>query len=72
MLSDVRFSPPATCARRRPVILGASPSTLPAICRPLVSIPRGMAMAKSTVRPLIILIASSVMAWAAGMAIHGF
>jgi hypothetical protein len=31
-----------------------------------------MAMAKSTVRPLIILIAGSVMAWAAGMAIHGF
>jgi hypothetical protein len=32
------------------------------------AIPRGMAMAK----PLIFLIAVSVMAWAAGMAIHGF
>jgi hypothetical protein len=28
--------------------------------------------AKSTVKPLIILIAASVMAWAAAMAIHGF
>jgi len=33
---------------------------------------RGMAMAKSGVKPLIFLIAVSVMAWVAGMAIHGF
>jgi len=33
---------------------------------------RGMAMAKSGVKPLIFLIAVSVMAWATGMAIHGF
>jgi hypothetical protein len=31
-----------------------------------------MAMAKSGVKPLIFLIAVSVMAWATGMAIHGF
>jgi hypothetical protein len=31
-----------------------------------------MAMAKSGVKPLIFLIAVSVMAWAAGMTIHGF
>jgi hypothetical protein len=31
-----------------------------------------MAMAKSGVKPLIFLIAVSVMAWVAGMAIHGF
>jgi hypothetical protein len=30
-----------------------------------------MAMAKSGVKPLIFLIAASVMAWVAGMAIHG-
>jgi hypothetical protein len=29
-------------------------------------------MAKSGVKPLIFLITVSVMAWAAGMAIHGF
>jgi len=33
---------------------------------------RGMAMAKSGVKPLIFLIAVSVMAWLAGVAIHGF
>ena len=33
---------------------------------------REMAMAKSGVKPLIFLIAVSVMAWVAGMAIHGF
>ena len=33
---------------------------------------RGMAMAKSGVKPLIFLIAVSVMAWVAGMTIHGF
>jgi hypothetical protein len=31
-----------------------------------------MAMAKSGVKPLIFLIAVSVMAWVAGMTIHGF
>jgi hypothetical protein len=28
--------------------------------------------AKSTVIPLFVMIAASIMAWAAGMAIHGF
>jgi len=31
-----------------------------------------MAMAKSGVKPLMFLIAVSVMAWVTGMAIHGF
>jgi hypothetical protein len=31
-----------------------------------------MAMAKTGVKPLIFLITVSAMAWAAGMAIHGF
>jgi hypothetical protein len=59
-------------------------STIPAGCGPtsrqqeLVNLAqpsfaaRGMAMAKSGVKPLIFLIAVSVMAWVAGMAIHGF
>jgi len=34
--------------------------------------PQGMAMATSGVKPLIFLITVSVMAWVAGMAIHGF
>jgi hypothetical protein len=39
---------------------------------PVGSVSFGLNMAKSGVKPLIFLIAVSVMAWVAGMAIHGF
>jgi hypothetical protein len=55
-----------------PSSIGLEPTFLLSIGNSDGEAARGTAMAKSGVKPLIFLIAVSLMAWVAGMAIHGF